>query len=225
MEAFNTKRTHPKKLAAILERSVRAQNPLPYRSSADKMRTRRALDGIKERINHWLLATEDRPMKGWLFHEGTITEKAEEHYYLAKEYYDMSKSDQFGYLEKFHDANQKATNRITVASWYVNELGGHFYVVKVIHSPLPCKEWGRLPLSRKMWNVIVLEMMCSHQLWQWIHAVREYTNDDSFQVGGIVGWHMERAKKLFPKGDTAPCTGQVIYSHIIQKFSELQNIK
>ena len=225
MEAFGNTRTRTATRAKVLARNERALNPLPQRSNSELMRTRRALDAIKERINHWLLATEDRPMKGWLFYEGTITEKAEEHYYLAKEYYDISTSDQFGYLAKFHDSKQKATNRITVASWYVNELGGHFYVVKVIHSPLPCDEWGRLPLSRKMWNVIVLEMMCSHQLWQWIHAVREYTNDDSFQVGGIVGWHMERAKKLFPKGDAEPCTGQVIYQHIIQKYSELECTK
>ena len=223
MEAFNSTRSRSAILAKKLERNTLALNPVPYRSNSDLMRTRRALDGIKERINHWLMITEDRPMKGWLYHAGTITEKAEEHYYLAKEYYDMSTSDQYGYLEKFHDSKQKATNRITCASWYVNELGGHFYVVKVIHSPLPCDDWGCLPLSRKMWNVIVLEMMCSHQLWQWVHAVREYTDDESFEVGGIVGWHMERAKKIFIKGDADPCTGQVIYNHITQKFSELQS--
>ena len=192
-------------------------NPAPGRGNTELMRIRRALDEIKFVVNYWLVQTDDRPMKGWLSYKGIITAKAEEHYYLAKDYYDRSRIDDYGYLLEFHNAKQVATNRVTVASWYTNALERAFYVVKVIHSPIPCATWGRVPLSRKMWNVIILEMMSSTQLWGWLHAVREYTDDETFQVGGICGWHMERTKKLY-QGDADPCTGQVIYHHIIQKF-------
>ena len=216
MEAFGARRSSKKRNAANSERRTKSLNPTPYRTSAEKMRIRRALDDIKEIVTYWLFETKDHQPK-WFPYSGSLTDKAEDHYYIAKTFYDESKIDEFGHLEKFHDPKLKASNRITVVTWYTNQLDSHYYVVKVIHSPIPCKVWGWLPLSRKHWNVVILELMNAHQQWQWLHAVREYTDDDSFQPGGIVGWHMEPTKKIYV-GDEAPCVGQVIYRHAIQKF-------
>ena len=221
MEAFTTRRTRKKKHAAAAERRERALNPIPNRTNAEQMRVRRALDGIKEVLTYWLNETKDHQPK-WMPYKGSITDKAEDHYYLAKAFYDESTIDEFGYLNKFHQPEQKATNIITVATWYTNNIDRNFYVVKTIHSPIPCSKWGRMPLSRKFWNVVVLELMNAHQQWQWIHAVREWTDDDTFQPVGIVGWHMEQAQRVYI-GAEAPCTGQVIYRHHIKKFLERES--
>lgn len=223
MKAFSPRRTAKRDYERELARNALALNPCPARSTTELMRIRRALDGIKDSITYWMLETIDQKMK-WMPYKGTITDQAEEHYYLAKSIYDSSPVDKYGYLLDFHNPKQRATNRISVASWYTNNIDKSYYIVKIIHSPIPCETWGWLPLSRKHWNVIALEIMAAHQDWQWIHAVRERVSDESMQPGSILGWHMERAKKIYTK-DNPTCTSQVIYRHVIQKYLELEDME
>jgi len=240
MEAFLTPAQRARRLAAF----ERRRNPAPGRTSADNMRIRRTLHKIKERIDHWLQVTEFQPMKGWLPFEDIVTAQDDDYlrdFYAA--YTEEGEVDEDGYLLQFHDAGIKATNRITCVTWYLNKTGGEFLLAKNLYSPLPCDEWGRAPLNLTHWRIIAPQLIVSTQLWQWLHAVRSYLDDDSFEIGGFMGWHLQECNKVTSQAelrsgpgymfdservgaeeqmrDAHGWTGHIIYKHITDEYSQL----
>jgi len=221
VNAFGNKRIpHKERVAKIAERNRHARNPIQGQPPAEKIRVVRALQQINERINYWLQVTEEEPLK-WLPYEGTITDSAEGYFYRVKDALESSEVDEDGRIVSLDDMTIRASNRLECATWYTNAFGRNFYLVRFIFSPLPCSTYGRKPLTRSQWKIITNAMIASHCLWGWVHAVREYTEDDSFNVAGITGWHMVRNKFLKKNRGPDLCTGRVIYSQVIEKFSSL----
>ena len=145
-----------------------------------------------------------------------------------------------GYMLDWHDKGIKATNRIVAVTWYDNDNGDGCIIKKPVLSPLPCDQWGRLPITLAQWRRTAMTLIESEQLWRWVHAVRQYHNDPTFKPTGIAGWHMEptRAvvnhKQLAAEGkgyiidmrsqeereqDVIGWPGQNIYQDIIAGFS------
>lgn len=242
MEAFLT----PAQRARRLRDYERRRNPAPGRTSAESQRIRRTLAKIKESINHWLTVTEHRPMKGWLPYENVVTARDDDYlqdFFAA--YTDEGEVDADGYLLQFHDEGIKATNNVTAITWYKNQIDGEFLLAKPIYSPLPCKQWGRLPLTLAQWRIVAPELILSAQLWQWLHAVRHYLGDDTFQLGGFMGWHQQECKRVhsldelrngqgyffnnesaqasLDAGDWQEWIGHTIYKHITAEFSQRDN--
>jgi hypothetical protein len=145
-----------------------------------------------------------------------------------------------GYMVDWHDKGIKATNRIVAVTWYDNHKGDGFIIKKPVLCPLPCKQWGRLPITLAQWRRIAMTMIEAEQLWRWIHAVRQYTDDQEFMPTGIAGWHLEPTqaavsyKKLAAEGkgyiidmrsqdereqDAEGWTGRNLYLDIIDGFS------
>lgn len=208
------------------------------------MRIRRVLHKITGAIQSWLVTLDHRPMKGWLPYKGIVTARDDDYlrdFFAA--YSEDSDTDKHGYLTKFHDAGIKATNRITAVTWYKNETGGEFLLAKNIYSPLPCPEWGRLPLTLAHWRIIAPALITSTIFWQWVHAVRDYLGDDSFNAGGFMGWHLQECMKATSRQelrdgpgymfdaehvtedelmkDEHGWTGHIIYRHIIDEYLQL----
>jgi hypothetical protein len=114
---------------------------------------------------------------------------------------------------------QRATNRVRVASWYRNADQQLYMMPMIMVSPLPCPEWGALPLTLKQWEIIIAAMINTHMHWKWVHAVRQYWNDSSYEVGNSFGWYMEPCKQL-TKDDSLLWTGQAIYQHAVKAYSD-----
>ena len=218
-----------------------ACNPCPGRSPKNYQRVTRALDQIAARIRFYLEQTGYSDRK-WLPSEGVVHEKDDEWQYdlyaqLEPGSYDLDSS---GYMTDWHDAGIKATNRIVCITWYDNSEGDGFIIKKPVLCPLPCDQWGRLPITLTQWRRLAMTLIESEQLWRWVHAVRHYTDDASFKPAGIAGWHMEPTqavvnhKKLAAEGkgyiidmrsqdereqDVEGWPGQNIYLDIIGGFS------
>ena len=212
----------PKRRARQIAAYERSLNPCPGRTTAERERQQRYLNKIRERIDYWLQATDFRPMP-WLPYEGLITEMDEdyqvEHFYAYKE----GATNEDMCLVDIGLDSVKATNIVHVPSWYKTDMGRELLIVKPIHSPLPCDEWTRLPLTYKQWASFIPQMALSHISWSWVHAAREYIDDPFVSIGGFLGWYMSPAKRLPKKDDDADlCTGQIIYSHVIDEY--LRNV-
>lgn len=194
---------------------------------------------IGEQIRLFLDNTQFQPCKGWLPYEHVITPKDEDWLPdLYRLYSDKGAKDEFGMLLDWHDPGIRASNRIAVVSWYKNDSGGEFLMQKNLYSPLPCDAWGRLPLTLHQWQIIAPPLILSTQLWQWLPAVRHYFGDDTFTIGGFMGWHLQETAKPFSvekarsgdgylfetdsqkeRGD-APWIGRIIYKHITTEYSQ-----
>lgn len=234
MEAFLT----AKQRARRLEDYLRRRDPVRGRfSNTERMRIVRALSAIAERIDYWLEETDYQPMKGWLPYESVVTARDDDYvrdFFAA--YREEDKIDEDGYLRGFHDPGIKATNKIIAVTWYKNAINGEFLLAKPVYSPLPCSEWGRLPLTLTQWRLVAPQLIGSMQLWQWLHAVRHYLSDETFEIGGFMGWHFSETQKtvnlskiggyLFDARDeedqakdATGWTGHIIYKHITDEFS------
>lgn len=173
-----------------------ACNPAPGRTSKHYQRITRTLELIAARIRLHLESTQFGDRK-WLPSEGVITEKDDDWQHdLAAQYIHKYNVEDDGYLIDWHDPSIKATNRILAVTWYENAEGGGFIIKKPVYCPLPCEQWGRLAITLKQWRVIAPMLIESGMLWQWVHAVRHYTTDDTFVPAKIVGWHLEPANAV-----------------------------
>ena len=236
MQPFMTVKESARKRAA---RDL-SRNPAPGRTPTQYRRVSRTLDKIAARIRLHLEQSEFAD-KQWLPSEGLITPKDDEWQHdLHAQYLEHYEVEEDGYLTGWHDDGIKATNRIMAVTWYDNDEGAGFLIKKPIYCPLPCVAWGRLPITLAQWHLIAPMLIESGMLWQWVHAVRNYTEDDSYKIGKIVGWHLETAnavtsiQKLSAAGhgytldfrseeeqqkDADGWTGRNIYLDIIAGFS------
>lgn len=237
MKAFMSAKEADRKRAA---REL-ACNPCPGRSQKHYRRIVRTLNQIEARTRFWLEQTEYQPRK-WLPSEGVVNETDDEWQYdlyaqLQPGSYNIEPD---GYMTDWHEPGIKATNRIVAVTWYDTEQGDGFIIKKPVLCPLPCPQWGRLPITLAQWRIIAMTLIEAEQLWRWIHAVRHYTSNDDYKPTGIAGWHMEPTmsavshKKLADEGkgfiidmrsqgereqDAEGWTGRNLYLDIIAGFS------
>ena len=218
-----------------------ACNPCPGRSPKDYKKVQRTLDKIQGRIRFWLENTNYSDRK-WLPSEGAVGDRDDEWQYdlAAQMGPDSHNIEPDGYLTDWHDKSIKATNRIVAVTWYTNSNDDGYIIKKPVISPLPCPQWGRLPITLAQWRTIAMTLIESEQLWRWVHAVRYYTEDSTYQPTGIAGWHMEPTqpivshKKLAAEGkgfimdmrsqgereqDAEGWTGVTLYQDITAGFS------
>lgn len=199
------------------ERMKRELNPCPGRTGTQREYITRRLHDIADVLTYHLIETNDSEPK-WL-PESVITPAMEAQYVESIEAYEGAERDEDGYIKQMHNHNQRATNRVRVSTWYNTDSGNLYMIAMIVVSPLPCAEWGALPLTLSQWREVVPALTVSHMRWKWIHAVRRYWNDTDYKVGGSFGWYMETCKKLEQDHSTL-CTGQAIYSHVVRQFSE-----
>jgi hypothetical protein len=193
-------------------------NPCPGRSDSQRSYIARRLVEINSITMYHCDMTEGRNPK-WL-PEAQITPEMEATYVDTLDAYKDGRRDEWGYLLDMHDHNRRATNRIRVATWYRSKSSGDLYMAPLIAvSPLPCEEWGALPLTLAQWRVVMPSLIRSHIHWKWLHTVRDYLGDPTMEVGGSFGWHMEKCGKLI-QDHAELCTGQAIYSHVIKAYLE-----
>ena len=77
-------------------------------------------------------------------------------------------------------------------TWYDDPTGGDgFLIKKPVLCPLPCKRWGRLPITLAQWRRIAMTLIESERRWRWVHGVRYYTENKDMVPAGIAGWHLE----------------------------------
>lgn len=188
MRPFLSKKEAARKRAA----NRLACNPAPNRPRKHYQRITRSLDQIAARIRFYLEQTgyDDRK---WLPSEGVVTDTDDDWQYDL--YAQVQPGDytleEDGYMLDWHDDGIKATNRIVAITWYDNGEGEGFIIKKPVLCPLPCPQWGRLPITLAQWRRIAMTLIESEQLWRWVHSVRHYTDDAGFKPVGIAGWHME----------------------------------
>jgi len=217
-----------------------ACNPCPGRKQKHYQRITRTLSAIDARIRFHLEQTGYTDRK-WLPSEGVVHSGDDEWQYdLHMQVQPGYSLDEDGYMSDWHDAGIKATNRIVAITWYDNQKGDGFIIKKPVLSPIPCPQWGRLPITLAQWRRIAMTMIESEQLWRWVHAVRLYNDDQAYEPTGIAGWYMEPTqaavshKKLAEEGkgfiidmrsqdekeqDADGWTGRNIYQDIIAGFS------
>lgn len=168
-----------------------ARDPVQGRNGKQYNRITRALEALATRIA-FHLEKSDFADNRWLPSENVITEKDDEWQYdLHMQYLEKYNVDEIGYLQDWHDAGIKATNRISAITWYENEHDAGFLIKKSVYCPLSCDRWGRLPITLKQWRIIAPMLIESSMHWQWVHAVRHYAEDPTFMCGNVVGWHLE----------------------------------
>ncbi len=217
-----------------------ARNPCPGRKQKHYQRITRTLTAVDARVRFYLEQTGYSDRK-WLPSECVVTSRDDEWQYdLHAQVQPGYALEDDGYMLDWHDAGIKATNRIVAITWYDNLKGSGFIVKKPVLCPIPCDQWGRLPITLAQWRPIAMTLIEAEQLWRWVHAVRHYTDDQDFQPTGIAGWHMEQTqavvshKKLAEEGkgfiidmrsldereqDAEGWTGRNIYQDIIGGFS------
>ena len=208
-----------KRFAQNALRMNRELNPCPGRTNSEREFITRRLIEITDALSYHLeILNTLGPQPLWL-PEAVITPHHELMYLDSRESYENTERDEYGYVVDMYDRNQRATNRVRAATWYKNNDGALYMTVLIIVSPLPCDEWGALPLTLGQWRIIIPEMIATHMHWKWVHAVRKYWNDTGYEVGGTFGWHLEKCNKL-TKDHAELCTGQAIYSQAVRKYLE-----
>jgi hypothetical protein len=172
-----------------------AENPCPGRSPKEYLRIRRALAAIEKRAQlHLKLNPEHLQM---LPAEGVINAADDEYQFTLSEIvesgYDLADD---GLMTDWQDPRVKASNSIEVITWYGNDDDDHFIIKKPVYCPLPCERWTRLPITLAQWRRIAWTMAETHIRWSWVHAVRHYTGDKTFDYEGSAGWTMRRGHKI-----------------------------
>lgn len=200
-----------------MARIKRELSPCPGRTGAQREYITRRLHDIADTIDYHL-ARLDGAEPAWL-PEAVITPNIEAQYVESKDAYESTSRDEHGYITDMHNHNQRATNRVRIASWYKNMDENLYMTALIAVSPLPCDEWGALPLTLSQWRVIIPQITLTHMQWKWLHAVRKYWSDESYQVGGTFGWYMEPCK-ILDKDYSQLWTGQAIYSHVVRQYSD-----
>lgn len=170
----------------------RSLNPCPGRKQKHYQRITRRLDQVVGRIRIYLEQTGYANRK-WLPSESVVTSNDDEWQYdlYAQVQEGTYNLDDDGYMVDWHDPGIKATNRIVAVTWYDNHKGDGMIIKKPVLCPIPCKQWGRLPITLVQWRRIAMTLVESEQLWRWVHSVRLYNNDNDFMPSGIAGWHLE----------------------------------
>jgi len=201
----------------LAERRALELNPCPGRTTTEREYiTRRLLDIVGELDHHLERVSPAEPQ--WL-PEGVITPAIEADYIESRERFENTPRDEYGYITDMPRGNKRATNRVRVATWYKNTDGSLYMIALIMVSPLPCATWGALPLTLKQWRILIPAMIATHMHWKWVHTVRQYWTDSTWQVGGTFGWYMERCKRL-TQDDSELCTGQAIYAHVVRQYSD-----
>lgn len=193
MKAFESKSANTRKWEAW----HLARNPVPGRSNAQWKHITKHLQQIAGRIAFHLDLLEERAVP-WLYFSDTITEADDDDQYdIEADMLADYEVDDIGYMLHFHDSGIKATNTIQVISWYESEVTGkRMLISKKIFCPLPCSTWGKLPITLTQWRHIAPAMIDSYCLWKWVHAVRQYQDDDSIKLGGVMGWYLQPTQRV-----------------------------
>lgn len=229
MEAFTT----PKQRIRHEIRRKAKRNPAPGRTANQSQKIRRTLQRLADHLTQWLDLTDYEAQQHFIIRD-VITDRDDDWQLDIAAHLERrgAEVDDYGRLVAFTDSTIKASNRITCITWYDNDQGGGYILQKNIYSPLPCPDWGALPLTPQQWCIVARPMIFTRQLWQWVHAVRDYTNDDSFQPAGIAGWYLHDTGKPFNKhspgiiymgerkeGEPEHWTGTIIFKQITNGFS------
>jgi len=213
-----TKRKTPK--PTLLERIKLSENPFPGRTEKHRSRIKRALVEINDELSYHLQNTEGET-PDWL-PPLDITPAIEQEAVQSREDWQNADRDNDGLIYNINK-QLRAANTIRVGTWYntTDNSNALFMLALPITSPLPCEQWGALPLTRSQWRLVFRNMLLAHMRWRWIHSVRRYWRNDSYQVGKSFGWYMQSCKKLEKGGSTALWTGQAIYSPAVRKYTIL----
>jgi hypothetical protein len=193
MKAFLTQKEAARKRKA----HAIACNPAPGRPSKHYHRITRTLDLVTSRISANLVATEFADLK-WLPYEGVVHERDDEWQYdlHAQVHPEDHKPEDDGHMPTWTDPGIKATNRIMAVTWYDDGDGDAFIIKKPVLCPLPCNQWGRLPITLAQWRRIAMVLIESERRWRWVHAVRHYTDNNNMVPAGIAGWHLETTQAV-----------------------------
>ena len=211
------KHSQAAKLAYHTERIRLALSPCPGRTSAERDFITRRVTDIADTLDYHLAVLGDSEPE-WL-PEAVITASTDQDYVESREAFEESERDDDLYITDMHNHNQRATNRVRIASWYKNSEANLYMTAMVAVSPLPCETWGALPLTLTQWRTIINQITLTHMRWKWVHAVRKYMTDTSYQIGGSFGWYMEPCKQL-TKDKSELWTGQALYAHVTRKYSD-----
>jgi hypothetical protein len=208
---MNKTQQHAKRLARVRAK----HNPFLGRTCAERQRVTRYVHLIVDAVQyHYKIVYPRQPE--WLA-PIDITPDHESYAQDGVEIYGGAERDHDGYIPGLHIPGLKASNNVRVATWYKNEIDELYLICLRVISPLPCDDWGALPLTRAQWRILMPTFTLTHMHWKWIHSVRLLMHDDKFEVGGSFGWHMER-NEILDKDESLLWTGEAIYSHIIRKF-------
>lgn len=194
----------PKEAARKDKARALALNPCPGRSPKQYQRVLRALLQVAARIR-WHLEYSDYAAQPWLPFDSVVNSNDDQWQrdLYAQVQEGSYRIDDHGHMLDFSDQDIRATNRIVAVSWYTNEQQQSFIIKKPVLSPLPCDQWGRLPATLRQWERVASTYVEAEQLWRWVHAVRQYTDDETFEPAGIAGWHMELAQQTVSFKDLA----------------------
>ena len=149
-----------RKYLRIREKNKRKLNPCPGRPSHERQFIMRCMKQIGDAHAHWLDET-DRAQELWLppaHIDSRINEASSQ---MLPLWQDCAKDDD-GYLLDTHNHNLKASNMITVGTWYRNEEQDLYAAFMPMLSPLPCDEWGALPLNLGHWRAAIGPMIEAH---------------------------------------------------------------
>jgi len=207
------------RVRAIRERTI---NPAPGRTDAERVYLKRAMQDVDRLFRFWLDKLGDNQPQ--LMPETCITSTDNDRATKALPAWQSQQKDADGYMIETHDYMRRASNRILVSTWYRNEDSDLYHVLQPIISPLPCDQWGVVPLNLSQWRAAVATLIEAHAKWKWQHAVRAYWQGDyTWKYGGPLGWQMIDCKPITPsrtEGHTTPCFDQAILTPVLAKHSK-----
>lgn len=211
---FNANNNAKAHKAAML-RYKRSKNPVPGRSDADRKYLMRAMNHVSECYLHWLDETDYKELL--LLPESHISSAVNDRSMKMLRDWQDTRKDEDGYLIATHDHNLKASNIVTVGTWYRNQEQNLYPLFMPIVSPLPNEDWTAEPLNLAHWRAAIAVLTEVHARWKWVHAVREYWKGDiTWSYGGTFGWRMEDCKRL-AEDDDQLCVGRAILTHVLIK--------
>lgn len=214
-----------------LEWLKRRQNPHEGRSQAEYTAANRAVQKIADLIEQMLENTKmgDGTYRTfhWLPTDNFVTDDDIMNGPVTFSHWEKmlrQGQDDMGHLQGIQAP--KATNRIA-ACWTFHNDQEQLCLEKTITSPLPCPVWGRYPLTKAQWDVLLAPLMYSHIYWQWLPAIHDRYDDTSWQTSSFHGWFMDLPNILKPEhyygsdgtdrsGHQWP--GRTFYQHVTSPF-------
>jgi len=207
----------------IREKIERERNPAPKQTHAERVRTNRYLDAIADQLTVWIERTrEDSPKWSPTW---PIDWKSEQRYRDVLHTAGYPEPDDNGFLpaigdKPYHKGRILSSNKIEFFATFATPSHAEvFRIVERVPSPLPCDQWGRLPLTLRQWGRIAIPLIVSECLWRFVHMVREYTENPFFQYYSMDGWYLGKVRRLRTDRNSELWTNRVILCDLLENYS------
>ncbi len=221
----NAKRRERDRLKRAQARQVKHfeknTRPQPELNRAERVRLCRYLDAIADELEYWTEETKEDPPQWTL--TWPIDAQMEDRYRDALSVIGFPVAESDGFLPKigdvpYHMGRILSSNRIEFVATFATPTKHVFRIVERVACPIPCEKWGRFPLTVRQWRRIALPLILSECLWRFVHMVRDYTQDNRFNLYSVEGWYLCKPSKIKTDRRSDLWTNRVILSKLLRNY-------